>query len=170
MGATIAFGYLNGLTLWLSGGQSVGKAYAGLVVRETNGMPVTQEPSELARLILRCSAGYVLVDVFLLGSALALRDRRRRAVHDVVFGFEVVTAPTAAEDWVDRLSSLSADIDAGLELVSERWGAISRLLRWSSNCSIPTAIRYVRGGSSASKRSVSKVRSRSGRRIPGSTP
>ncbi len=84
--ALLVVGITSAIITWLSGGATVGKAWAGLQVRRFDHKTIAPTPGELPRIMLRHTVGYFLIDVLLLGSLNALRDARRRPLHDYVLG------------------------------------------------------------------------------------
>jgi uncharacterized RDD family membrane protein YckC len=120
----LCVGGTNGLVAWLAGGVTVGKAWAGLRVLHVNELPIHPVVRELPKVVARHTIGYLCIDFFLVGSLNALRDPRRRPLHDFVLGYEVVALADAPPSTSDRLRLFSEDLQAGQELVSERWGRI----------------------------------------------
>ena len=94
--------------LWLVQ-RSVGKAIFSLRVRR-----VEREPTFLWALG-RSSLGYFSVDVVLIGGLTVLLDRRHRALHDLVFGSEVVHEPGVARQPFNRLVEFAESSGAALE-------------------------------------------------------
>jgi TolB protein len=88
--AGLTFVYYLAATVWLMEGQTAGKAVCGLKVGRTDGRPLSRSPRDLAWSFGRHSVGYVIADVLLLGTLLALVTQRRRCLHDYAFGSEVV--------------------------------------------------------------------------------
>ncbi len=86
--------YSGGLT-WLTGGDTVGKALCGLVVRGV-GPPVATNARGLAWCLGRALALF-FVDVLGLGTLTTFIDRRHRSLHDFVFGSEVIWVPRPSE-------------------------------------------------------------------------
>jgi len=91
----LVLGTTNGMMTWLSGGTTVGKAWAGLQVRHLYERPIHPVLSELPKVIARHTLGYFCIDVLLIGCLNALRDPRRRPLHDFVLGYEVVALSQA---------------------------------------------------------------------------
>ena len=120
-------GATGGFITWLSGGWTWGKAWAGLQVRHAGGCSVDPTFKDLPKLMLRNTVGYVGIDVLLLGCLNALRDPRRRPVHDWVLGYDVV-ALAGATSVRERLSSFWEDLKAGQTLIREQWGFVGLVL------------------------------------------
>ena len=120
----LVVGTTNGLVTWLSGGSTVGKAWAGLQVMHMNEQPIQPDMSELPKVIARYTLGYFGIDVLLIGSLYALRDPRHRPLHDFVLGYEVVALSQASPSTRERLRAFGEDLDAGRELIKEQWGGL----------------------------------------------
>lgn len=117
-----------GLTAWTTGGTTLGKALLGLEIRYLGGRPIGQRPSELPRLLGRHTLGYLAFDVFFLGSLAALVDQRRRPVHDLVIGYEVVAVTRAPVARAARARQFNEALEAGRALMREQWGLAGVLL------------------------------------------
>ena len=118
----LILGATNGFTTWLSGGATIGKAWAGLQVRHLHERPIDPSPGELPKVIVRHTLGYLGIDVLLIGCLNALRDPRRRPLHDFVLGYEVVALPQAPASTKERLRAFKEDWEAGERLIREEWG------------------------------------------------
>jgi uncharacterized RDD family membrane protein YckC len=123
----LVVGATNGLMTWLSGGATVGKAWAGLQVRHLHEQPIQPVLTEMPKVITRYTVGYFAIDVLLIGTLNALRDPRRRPLHDLVLAYEVVALPGAAPTR-ERLRTFGADLNAGRQLIIERWGWVGFLV------------------------------------------
>jgi TolB protein len=88
--AGITFVYYLAATVWLMEGQTAAKAVCGLRVRRIDGRPLSRSLRDLIWSFGRHSVGYLVADVLLLGTALALVTKRRRCLHDYAFGSETV--------------------------------------------------------------------------------
>jgi uncharacterized RDD family membrane protein YckC len=118
--------------LWLVQ-RTVGKAIFSLRVRR-----VEREPTFLWALG-RSSLGYLSVDVVLIGALTVLVDRRHRALHDLVFGSEVVHEPGLARGRLKRLVEFAEQSGAVLEqkkkgsrlkpvfILLALWGSLEKL-------------------------------------------
>lgn len=132
----VAFGLsmavILGLSVWLSGGQTLGKAVFGLTERRLDGSAPAPSLRGLAWSLGRHSWGYVVVDVLGLGTVAALLTPRRQALHDLVFGSEVVLRPATVgvESTERRLEAYSERVQAGLTATRERYGWLAFLWSW----------------------------------------
>ena len=111
--------------VWLTG-QTVGKALLNLQVRRRGRAP------GLLWSVGR-ALGYLFVDVFGLGSALALLDRRHRCLHDVVLRSEVVYlggSPLKAHVLLDRLVAFAERREQSLEEKKKRFSLLKGLLKY----------------------------------------
>lgn len=124
----LVMGLTNGTITWLSGGATVGKAWAGLQVRRLNQQTIAPAAGELPKVLVRHTVGYYLIDVLLIGSLNAFRDSRRRPLHDYVLGFEVVALASVPDSAKDRLRIFGQDLAAGQALVRERWGVFGGIV------------------------------------------
>jgi hypothetical protein len=86
-----------------------------------NERPIHPVLSELPKVIARHTLGYFCIDVLLIGCLNALRDPRRRPLHDFVLGYEVVALSQAPPSTMDRLRAFGEDLDAGQSLIREQW-------------------------------------------------
>lgn len=118
----------NGLVTWLSGGATVGKAWARLRVMHMDERPIDPALKELPKVLARYTFGYVCIDVLLLGNLNALRDPRRRPLHDFILGYEVVAVSDLPASAHDRLGAFSGDLAAGRQLLREKWGWLGAVL------------------------------------------
>src|SRR5262245_5603107 len=117
----LVLGTTNGMMTWLSGGTTVGKAWAGLQVRQLYERPIHPVLSEMPKGSARHTLWYVCIDVLLIGCLNALRDPRRRPLHDFVLGYEVVALSQAPPSTMERLRAFGEDLDAGRSLIREQW-------------------------------------------------
>lgn len=123
----------QGVVVWLSGGQTVGKALIGLSVRLRDGSHIAQSPFDLVRIVLRFSLGYLVFDVFLIAAAWCLRDPARRCPHDIVLGTQLVQVREDIPRTRNyRFRKFQDDVETGLEIVREEWGHWYRFFKWSS--------------------------------------
>ncbi len=123
---------IGGLSVWLTGGLTMGKALTGLTERRVLAAP-SRDLSGLAWSLSRHSLGYVFVDVLGLGASLALVNRRRRCLHDIVFRSEVVFLPPRGGEVTsahERGKAFAELLRAGVDEASERYGWMTFLLRW----------------------------------------
>src|SRR6266542_4639660 len=88
----VALAVVPGLSVWLTGGQTVGKALFGLTERRVGGTKPKATLGGLAWAVGRHSWGYLVIDVLGVGALAALVSPRRRCLHDLAFGSEVVWA------------------------------------------------------------------------------
>jgi len=127
--------YYLGVSVWLTGGQTAGKALCGLTVRRVV-VPGPATFSGLAWSLGRHSVGYVVIDVLGLGALVALVNRRRRCLHDYVFGSEVVVrAPAgvpAPATPVARMEDFQTRFKAALDELDKRYAWLFFLGRWLS--------------------------------------
>ncbi|MFR9779688.1 RDD family protein [Micromonospora sp. MS34] len=133
-----AHGLFTGMLTWLTSGQTFGKAFTGLVERRRDGTTLTMTPRSLAGAIARHSLGYAVIDVIGVGVLTLFASPRRRCLHDVVFGTEVVAVDAPARR-LDRIRQLNEAREAGLERVNERWGWAQSLASWTSKVATMTA-------------------------------
>ena len=124
----LVLGATNGTITWLSGGTTVGKAWAGLQVRRLDQQTIAPSVGELPRVLLRHTVGYFLIDVLLLGCLNALRDPWRRPLHDYVLGFEVVALDDVPESTRERLQRFGEDLAAGQALIREQWKTLGAIV------------------------------------------
>ena len=80
-------------SVWLTGGRTTGKAACNLSVRHIDGSAPRQDRAGLAWAFGRASLGYLVIDMGGLGVLVALRNPRRRCLHDYAFASEVVLHP-----------------------------------------------------------------------------
>ena len=137
----LVLGTTSGMITWLSGGTTVGKAWAGLEVRRLDHQTIAPSLGELPKILLRHTVGYFLIDVLLLGCLNAIRDARRRPLHDYVLGYEVVAPADLPDTTRERMQRFSEDLGAGQSLIREQWktlgtvvaayvGAVSSVNAW----------------------------------------
>lgn len=128
----LAFVSLHAIEVWLTG-QTPGKAMFGLTVRRADGSPPRRTPTGLVWAAGRPFVGYLLVDVFGLGSVLALTNPRHRCLHDLVFGSEVLMLPDPDGlvcTPVDRLRAFQQRLETASEAFKERYGWLGFLWTW----------------------------------------
>ncbi len=124
---------IGGLSVWLTGGLTMGKALTGLTERRIDATPPAADLMGLAWSLSRHSAGYVLVDVLGLGFLVSFLTPRRRCLHDVVFNSEVVYLPPGAGAMTsaqDRGEAFSRLLRESLDAAEQRYGWMTFLLRW----------------------------------------
>jgi uncharacterized RDD family membrane protein YckC len=83
--------------VWLTGGRTIGKAACSLSVRHIDGSAPRQDRAGLAWAFGRASLGYLVIDMGGLGILVALRNPRRRCLHDYAFASEVVLHPDTGD-------------------------------------------------------------------------
>jgi uncharacterized RDD family membrane protein YckC len=128
----LSLAVILGLSVWLSGGQTLGKAVFGLTERRLDGSAPAPTLRGLAWSLGRHSWGFLVVDVLGVGTVAALLTPRRQALHDLVFGSEVVMQPATAglATTEQRLRAYSERLQAGLTTTRERYGWLSFLWGW----------------------------------------
>jgi hypothetical protein len=130
----IAVACVQGLSVWLTGGQTVGKALLGLTERRVDGAKPPATLRDLAWAIGRHSWGYLVIDVLGVGVLAALVVPGRRCLHDLAFGSQVVYAGwddrTTQAGWEVRGRTFVDDLKAGLERSRERFGWAFFLWAW----------------------------------------
>jgi len=98
---------------WWSTGQTLGDVVFGIVVRRNRAGHVG-----VTRAFLRALVGLLLPAIWLLGMVLILTDRKRRALHDRLFGTVVlrkaVELPAPAESGRPAAQITAADVTAGV--------------------------------------------------------
>lgn len=116
--------------VWLTGGQTIGKAMFNLTVRRINGAAPARTWRGLAWSLGRHSAGYLVADVFGLGVLAALAPPRR-CLHDYLFGSQVVIGPTDGDQrpWspVARLSDFDERLEASIKDRGKRYARLVSL-------------------------------------------
>ncbi len=135
--AAVAFGAsmacVLGLSVWLTAGQTPGKALCGLVERRIDGAPLDPTLRGLWWALGRHSWGYLVVDVLGIGVLAALVSPRRRCLHDLAFASEVVYIPTAdgkPAKLEARAHAFSDRLQTGLDRSHERYGWLFLLWAW----------------------------------------
>jgi uncharacterized RDD family membrane protein YckC len=122
--------YQTGM-VWLTGGQTVGKSACGLSVQRIDGSAPDRTWAGFGWAFGRASAGYLIVDMLGLGVLVALRNPRRRCVHDYVFASEVILHPADASEpshgLMDRIDQLNKNIDVGREANTKGFAALWKL-------------------------------------------
>jgi uncharacterized RDD family membrane protein YckC len=131
------------LMVWLTGGQTIGKALFELRVRRIDGSVPTRTARGLAWSLGRHSVGYLVADVFGVGLLLALVTPRRRCLHDYAFGSEVVIEPTDGEErscpLLVRVRAFGEQFKATVEQLGKRntgpvflWKWLTKLVMYTS--------------------------------------
>jgi len=135
LGLVLTVGLITYLTVsvWLTGGQTIGKAMCSLTVRRIDGTAPARTWVGLAWSLGRHSAGYLLVDVFGLGVLAALAPPRR-CLHDYAFASEVVIRPTDGDQRLGsplaRLRDFDERLKTVLEKTSKQYAWLVRLWNW----------------------------------------
>jgi uncharacterized RDD family membrane protein YckC len=127
---TAGFVAYTSASVWLTDGQTIGKAACGLVVHRIDGAAPGRTLRGLAWAIGRHSVGYFVADVFGLGVLFALTNRRRRCLHDYAFGSEVLMCPTGSSRSLESPSARLRAFRARLEAAQTDAGWASFLARW----------------------------------------
>ncbi len=128
---TLGLAATGGLSTWLTGGQTIGKALTHLSTRPVGAPSPRTDLVGLAWSLGRHSFGYLVVDVVLVGALVSLVSPRRRWLHDVAFGSQVVHLPPPAPDTLEgRARGFSARMQSGLDRSREDYGWLSFLWRW----------------------------------------
>ena len=122
----VALGVSLAMSVWLSGGLTVGKAVFGLAVRRIDGSAPAGDLRGLLWSAGRHTAGYLVVDVFGTRAALALARRKDQCPHDLTFG-SIVVSHEAVPGPVGRLRDFGQRLDDGIESIGERYGWSLRL-------------------------------------------
>jgi uncharacterized RDD family membrane protein YckC len=125
--------YLS-VSIWLTDGQTGGKAGCALQVRRSDGGAIAQSPRGLVWALGRHSLGYVVVDVFGLGTLLALATRRRRCLHDLAFGSIVVQTENVVvpKEFRPRFEAFCERFDTAYEDAKERNAALVAVWKYLS--------------------------------------
>ena len=121
--------------VWLTDGQTLGKALFGLTERRVAGRrPLAGTTRDLGWAFARHTWGYVVVDVLGLGVATALVTPRRRSLHDIAFGDEVVHDGSrwTRKDVLARADAFHRQLEAGQERSRRRYGALYALWGWTT--------------------------------------
>ncbi|WFB07828.1 RDD family protein [Streptomyces sp. LX-29] len=132
----LAFISLLATEVWLTG-QTVGKAMRGLTVRRLDGAAPARTPAGLGWATARQSVGYLVVDVFGLGTLVSLANRRHRCLHDYAFGSEVLGRsqaddPSLPRTTTARLTDFKERLETASEELRERYGWAFSLWRWQA--------------------------------------
>jgi hypothetical protein len=126
VGAVAWWIYYLGTTAWLMDGRTAGKAICGLRVRRS-GVDATPQPVRgVIWSLSRHSIGYLVVDVFLVGTLLALVDGRRRCPHDYAFGSDVIQVPATE----DVPASFAARYKRHWQQFTDRYDALIKRNQW----------------------------------------
>jgi uncharacterized RDD family membrane protein YckC len=139
----VALAVVPGLSVWLTGGQTVGKALFGLIERRVDGTKPTATLRGLAWAVGRHSWGYLVIDVLGVGALAALVSPRRRCLHDLAFGSEVVYAAPdqrTQADWEARGRAFVEDLQAGLGRSRERFGWVAFYWAWLTKVVVGIAV------------------------------
>jgi uncharacterized RDD family membrane protein YckC len=138
----IALAVVPGLSVWLTGGQTIGKALFGLTERRIDGARPKATLGGLAWAVGRRSWGYLVIDVLGIGALAALVSPRRRCLHDLAFGSEVVytgqTDPAQA-GWEARGRAFVEALQSGLERNRERFGWALLFWDWQTKLVVRVA-------------------------------
>lgn len=139
------------VSVWLTG-QTIGKALFGLTVRRVDGSAPPRTLGGLAWAVGRHSVGYVVVDVFGLGTLAALVTPRRQCLHDYAFKSEVVVGDTSPQPPGARLRGYWERVEAAREETGKRYGWVVSLWRWLTNLVLKPAmvVFFVAGKQSSS--------------------
>ena len=117
----VVFGFWQASSLCLTGGQTVGKALFGFQVVRVGGRGLDQSPKSLGWAACRQTFGYVITDMGGVGCVFALVTKRRRALHDLVFGSEVRVLPDVAADRRERLNAYWDTYRRSHDELERRW-------------------------------------------------
>jgi uncharacterized RDD family membrane protein YckC len=135
--------YFQAVSVWLTGGQTIGKALFGLTVRRIDGSAPPRTPRGLAWAVGRHSVGYLVVDVVGLGVLAALMTPRRRCLHDYAFRSEVVVGDTSPQPLGMRLRGYWERVEAAQEETSKRYASVVSLYKWLSKLVIKPATGFL---------------------------
>lgn len=126
-----SLGAMNAVLAWLTQGQTVGKAHYGLVERRRAQAADFGEAAGLGRLLGRHTVGYLVIDVFGLGTLAMFRLARRRCLHDVAFDTEV-SYIGGHESPSERRKAMDERRLEALEEIRESGGWQYNLVKWAS--------------------------------------
>lgn len=127
--AGLVWVYYVGATVWLMEGQSAGKTICELRVVPLFADSVPGNLRGLLWSVGRHTVGYVVIDVFLLGTLLALVNRHRRCLHDYAFASQV-TYVAGETDEEGRPLTLVARYRSYWERFAERYDELTKRNRW----------------------------------------
>jgi uncharacterized RDD family membrane protein YckC len=125
--------------VWLTGGRTIGKAACNLSVRHIDGSAPRQDPAGLAWAFGRASLGYLVIDMCGLGVLVALRNPRRRCLHDYAFASEVILRPdvddplhprSRLERIRQRLQQFTEDRESAWAAEKKKYAFVSTLWKW----------------------------------------
>ena len=126
-------------SVWLTGGRTIGKAACNLSVRHIDGSAPRQDLAGLAWAFGRASLGYLVIDMGGLGVLVALRNPRRRCLHDYAFASEVVLHPYTSdplhprgrlERVRQRLQQFTEDRESAWEAEKRKYAFVTALWKW----------------------------------------
>jgi uncharacterized RDD family membrane protein YckC len=126
-------------SVWLTSGRTIGKAACNLSVRHIDGSAPRQDRTGLAWAFGRASLGYLVIDMGGLGALAALRNPRRRCLHDYAFGSEVVLRPDTGDPlhtWSrlerirQRLQQFTQDREDAWEAKKKNYAFAAALWKW----------------------------------------
>jgi uncharacterized RDD family membrane protein YckC len=123
-----------GMSVWLTDGQSVGKAMFGLTVRRLPPARLRGRLQDLAWALARHSWGYMVVDVAGVGCLVVLLTRHRRSLHDYAFHSEVVYVDRPVDESLSvsqRGKEFVEAVQSGIERSQQENGWIGKLSKWS---------------------------------------
>lgn len=134
VGTVTVLAAASGTSVWVTGGLTPGKAIMGLRERRIT-TPAAPDPAppKLVWAITRHSAGYLIIDILGIGALLTFFSPRRRCLHDIVFGSEVVHQPLPTTGPATRKNLLQAyaqRVEEGSQHVAERHGWLLGFLKW----------------------------------------
>ena len=126
-----SLGAMNAVLAWLTQGQTVGKAHFGLVERRRAQAADFGKAAGLGCLLGRHTVGYLVIDVFGLGTLAMFGLARRRCLHDVAFDTEVsyIGGPESPSE---REKAMDARRLEALEEIRESWGWRYNFVKWAS--------------------------------------
>jgi uncharacterized RDD family membrane protein YckC len=134
---TVCVAVVLGLTVWLTNGQTIGKALFGLAERRVDGRPLSPTARGFGWAMGRHSVGYLVVDVLGIGMLAALVSSRRRCLHDLAFASEVLfishedTGPMTRRDRLTmRFNIFTTNLESGAKRIQERHHRANFLWRW----------------------------------------
>ncbi len=126
-------------SVWLTGGRTIGKAACNLSVRHIDGSAPRQDPAGLVWAFGRASLGYLVIDMCGLGVLVALRNPRRRCLHDYAFASEVILHPdvddplhprSRLERIRQRLQQFTEDRESAWEAEKKKYAFVPALWKW----------------------------------------
>ena len=126
-------------SVWLTGGRTIGKAACNLSVRHIDGSAPRKDLAGLTWAFGRASRGYLVVDMGGLGVLVALRNPRRRCLHDYAFASEVILHPDISEPLHhpgrlerirQQLQQFSEDRENAWEAEKKKYAFVAALWKW----------------------------------------